>query len=397
MARIVRPVLAWALLAAAWSHAAIAGDVLRYVPADALGFIVIHDLEATNDKIVAILKVFERIEGHSIVDPLRLIKAASGLADDGLDAHGDALFALLATGEELEAAAQAYRPMLLTPVSDYAALAASLNADPTGAISRVTIVGQSVHIAQWGQFALLMDEQHRPTMEALLAGGEPEMLPQVAALAEWIGRHDVAAALLPAGVTAMTAIARAEVAAARGEASRQPADEAFAEELAQMEAGLDMYEGILAYLDEQVESTVVGIAIDDQLNIVARNQLLFHAPSDAAAPIVGSVGKPGALDRHRDELFVFAAGGALLPLWGAGVNQWSRDLVQSHPGIYGFEEFNETQWAQFEEVSKAWLDVRSLSAAMLVGSDKDPLYSNFYLIAEVAEAPAYMAALRRSM
>src|SRR5262245_55951944 len=101
-------------------------DVLDTVPADALGFIVIKDVGATNSKAEQLLQALQL----QFPGPLALLKAAGGVGD-GLNLHGDLLLAILPGAQPIE------RPQfcIWLPVSDYKQLVTSLNGTPVDGIT----------------------------------------------------------------------------------------------------------------------------------------------------------------------------------------------------------------------------------------------------------------------
>ncbi len=368
-----------------------AEGVLDHVPPDAMGFAVVRNLAATNDKLEGVMNLFAGLSEVPPPAPLALIKSATGLGD-GLNEAGDALLAVLPGGEN----AAGPRPLLLLPVSDYAALASSINGDATGAIGRVTIAGEEVLVAKRGDYALLMNVEHRPTMEALLSAS-PQQPQQLTPLVEWVAANDVALVLLPAGLDLLLEMGRAGNAAEAAQMEQQFADPAFAQMLEQSKAMMRMSERVLEFFGAEVAAGAVGLAIDDATNVRVTKRLILEGdgvlagakdlPKLAASPLTAYPAAP----------FVMAGGGPLPEGWGESLAKLGRAMIEQFPEIYGFDDIDETQWQKLEEAWQAAMQVRSTSMCILAGDKEDPLYSNIYMVGEVADSAAYLEAMRTSM
>ncbi len=272
-----------------------------------------------------------------------------------------------------------------------------MSGDASGEIARVTIAGEEVLIAKKGDHALLMNVEHRPTMEALLAAA-PDPLPTIESLASWLAVTDFAVVMLPSGLDALTALGQQGLTTQREEMEQQLADPEFAEMLARMKTGLDVYDAILGFCRAEIDAGAIGVAIDDALNIRISDRIVLADEGQLAA--LGEVEKSAAspLAGVADEPFVFAGGGPMPREWGEVMAKASRNFIAKYPQIYGFEELNEEQWADLEA---SWLattvGLRSFSTVMLAGAKGDPLYSNVVGVIKVDDAEEYLAATRKSM
>jgi hypothetical protein len=179
------------LLAIVTSSAAIrAAEVLQNVPQDALGFICLKNLDATDVKVDQLMKTF----GAPYPPPVVFLKAVTGI-DKGLDPHGDFLLVALPSSD-VNAEPQ-YGVWL--PVADYDLMLSSLDATPSERISGVRIADEDLLVARHGKWALVMDPEQRDRMETLL-----EAVPNPPAIiGEWqtaFDANDVAIVLLRAGI-----------------------------------------------------------------------------------------------------------------------------------------------------------------------------------------------------
>ena len=168
-----------------------AADVLQNVPHDALGFVVLKNLTATDTKFDRLLKTLN----VDYPSPLVFLKAVTGI-DEGLDPQGDFLLAVLPPNGTPNAPPQ-YCVWL--PVADYDRMLNSLEALPSDEIAAVRVAEEDLLIAHHGDWALVMDPDQRDRMVRLLK--EPANPPAaVASWKSWIDENDVAAVLLHDGI-----------------------------------------------------------------------------------------------------------------------------------------------------------------------------------------------------
>src|SRR5690606_26801953 len=125
-----------------------AAGVLDLLPADALGFVHIQNLDTTNDRIQNFTNLFE-IDAPA---PLQFVQMSLGIAE-GLDTGGDAMWVTLPGTED----APTPRPLFILPVADYEKLAASIKGDPSGEICVVTVADTNVLVARKGSYAAFMN------------------------------------------------------------------------------------------------------------------------------------------------------------------------------------------------------------------------------------------------
>lgn len=173
-----------------------AADVVQNVPPDALGFIVIKNLNATDTKVGQLLTIFN----GQYPSPLVFLEAVTGI-HEGLDAQGDFQIAMLPSGGGRDAAP---RYCVWLPVTDYDRLLTSLKATLGDPISAVRIADEDLIVAQQGNWAVLMDPDDRPRLEQMLnADRSPPRA--VVAWKSWIDDNDVAVVLLHSGIEQMLA------------------------------------------------------------------------------------------------------------------------------------------------------------------------------------------------
>jgi hypothetical protein len=384
-----RPVAALALLALLALPARAAG-ILDQTPADALGVAVVRDLALTDERIQQVEHIFAEVTDAPLIGPLALVKAATGLGE-GIDEHGDAAIALLA----MDSAAPEPKPLIVVSVSDYAKFAASVSGDPSGEVCPVTIAGQEVLIAKRGGYAMLMNVEHRPTLEALLAA-EPNPAPELAELAPWLDQTNAAVVFLPPALE-LLASANAGAASEREALQRELTDPAFASEMASINVGFAISDHLLAFCNSEVRAAAVGLTIDDATNVKLAKCVRLKPDGQLAA--LGRVAKPSdsPLAGLPDQPFVFAGGGPLPAAWAEAWVRFIVSVTKEARDLYGFAGFEDAQWKLVEESWRLWLAENAGAVAMFAGEKDDPLVSNIYNIVEVDDAAAYLDARRKSI
>ena len=168
-----------------------AADVLQNVPHDALGFVVLKNLTATDTKVDQLLKTLNA----EYPSPLVFLNAVTGI-DEGLNLRGDFLLAVLPPGVYQKTEPQF---CVWLPVVNYDRMLTTLEATPGERISAVRVADEDLVIARHGDWALLMDPTTRS--HATNAGSVRRNPPAAVATWKcWIDENDVAAVLLHDGI-----------------------------------------------------------------------------------------------------------------------------------------------------------------------------------------------------
>jgi hypothetical protein len=379
------------LLGVACTVAARGEGIFDYVPADALGVVVVRDLAATDAKVRQLEEVFAGLSDVPLPAPLALFKAATGFGD-GLDEDGDALLAMLIGDDERGDP----KPMLLIPVTDYARFAAAIGADASGEVARVRIAQQDVLAARRGDYALLMNVEHRPTMEAMLATPTTDASPAFDELADWLDRVDVAGIVLPKYV---------EIFVKYGPESNEDVRAAATQELAQLgggaalvglNAGLAINARLIEVMRTDVQAVAVGAAVDKAGNVRLSNRVALKPDGPLAALESASRPEGSPLAGVPDQPFVLGGGGPLPKGWAEAIARVARTVTHDLREGYGFDGFEDLQWEQVEESWRLSLQERAGGFVMLVGDKGAPLIGNVYNHVHVDDSAAYLNALRRS-
>lgn len=384
------------LLAAAFLLAPLAvlraESVVDHLPDDAMGMVVIRNLAGFNAKVEKFTKIFQDVSPMPIPAPLPLAKAATGLGD-GLNEQGDAMLALL-MGENGPAAPL---PLLMAPVSDYAAFAESVKGDATGEICRVAIAGEEVLVAKRGEFAVFMNVENRDRLEAFVAA-KPKAPAALAPLAQWLATTDVAAVLTPAGREALTTLGKASIEAQQAQLDEQFDDPEMAEALKQMQQSMAMVEAMLGFIGAEVDAAALGLTIDDASNVKFAKRVLLSKQGTLAQVKSIAPLKPAPLASYPAEKFVIAASGPFPPQWSEAIATGGRKWMEKYPELYGINDISDEDWKKIEDVwGMSLKGLRSMSMVLETGEDDDPLYSNFYGVTKIDNAKEYLKNYRDAM
>ena len=137
-----------------------ADDVLQKVPADALAFAVLNNLDQTDAKVAQLLESLNA----PYPTPATFIAALTGIRQ-GLDRQGDLLLAVLPSADD---DAEEVRYSVWLPVADYDAMLTALDASRGEVISGIVVAGEDLIIAKHGDYALIMDPDARDRMQQIL-------------------------------------------------------------------------------------------------------------------------------------------------------------------------------------------------------------------------------------
>ncbi len=363
-------------------------EVLHYLPEDALAFAMVRNLGKTDARVQKLMRTFD----VALPSPLVLAQATLGLGA-GIDLNGDLLVAVLPSDQSTADP----RPMVLLPIADYAKFAASVHADATGEICRVAIGGVDVLVAQDGDFAILMNVEHRETLEAVLSL-EPEPVPDLQPIDDWLAGNNATIAIMPTGVQVLIARGRQAMDDQLEKLEAQFDGAPIPRVLEQLQQQFAMAKWLLDQIETEIASGALGIEIDDQTNLrfgsrlmATKNGLLAttERPSgDRRSPLAGFV----------DQRYVFAGGGAMPENWAAMFTDMSCNLMRQMPKSYGLEDLEEAQWDNLKESQRSLMaDFQSSSMIMLPGAEGEPLFSNMFGIVQVPDSSDSLTRYQKAM
>ena len=366
--------------------------ILDQLPADTTGFVAVHNLSAASAKIERVTAIFQELTPGPLPAPLALAMGATGIGP-GLNEQGDALLAFLPSDE----APFPPQPLLLIPVSDYAALAESLGGDAAGEICRVTIAGEEVLLAKRGDFAALMNVEHRDQFEKLLAAA-PVMPAELAPLTDWLATTDVALGLTRSGVERLTALGRRQAADQRQQAEAILNDPDESQALREIQRSMQAFDIVLEFLDAEVTAGAVGLSIDDDANVKLAKRVLL---SEAGVLTTLANAKPlekSPLANFAVGPFVIAGGGPIPPGFGDAFASLVRRFTEQLPPGRGYEGFTTEEWEKLEQSYREKMaGLQSTSFVLYAGEKEEGLLTNYYSVSDVTDSRDYLQGFRKSI
>ncbi|NOY30280.1 MAG: hypothetical protein GXP28_08915, partial [Planctomycetes bacterium] len=332
------------------------------------------------------------IFGLNFPAPLAFAKLATGL-DEGLRRQGDLLVALL-PGENKTSEPQ---PMVLLPVDDYAKFAASIEADPSGEICRVTIAGENVLVAQFGEYALMMDVEHRETLELLL-GLQQAPVASLKPLDFWLEKNDVVIALMPQGVEALLSLGKKTLAQQQEQLEGELDDPQVSVLLQQMEINAEIFQWVLESFETEIKLVAVAISLDKEANLRISKRVLLK---ESGKLISGASEKATAVSPllgYADQPFVVVGGGPLPESWTEALSAMSRKFMERMPELYGLEEMEGPQWEKLQDSYLSLMKgLKSSSMIVLPGKEGEPLFSNIFGVMKTGDAAGYLESYRTAI
>ena len=380
-----------ALLFLATSPHLQAQDVFRYLPEDALGFVLVRNVAEASEKSERLLQMFD----ESLSAPLAFVKLSTKLGD-GIDLDGDVLISLI-PGSHTTSPPE---PLLLLPIADYQQFAASIRGDDSGEVSRATIAGEDVLVARHGPYAMIMNVENRETLEILI-GLEPKAVDLLKPLTAWVQENVAVITVMPAGIEKLLKMGRRSLANQRRTFNDEFGDPEFSDAFAQLYQGVAFYQTLLNLFGTEFELVACGFSIDEANNLRFGLRLLPEgdhrtSPETTTAAIAPAARAP--LAGYPDQPFVFAGGGPLDSKWVNLIITAGVQMMRQTPETYGYEGFQDEQWQDLEASYQNLAEgLKSASVLMLPGEKGEPLFSNVFGTAQADNSVQYLQTLTKSV
>lgn len=376
-----------------------AQDILAQIPADALGYVTVHNLRSFDAKVEKLSAVAQ----YNLPRPLVFLNQATGISA-GLKLDGDATLVLL--GDPANGGGQIEFCIWL-PVVDYDAFINSLHANSMGDLAAVAIAGEDLLVARHGDWALIMDPDQRERLKELAAAAPTPTPAAVPSWKDWIQSNDVTAVALAPGVHQLLGLISdqdesrdddapfsainsdnqpnfAAVTPSRGATDILSVIHAEARQWAA--AAPD-----LVQLLQQAPAIGVGLRLDENGNAIASARLSLEKlevnalrnDNSAAGELPASVYPGGGFAVH-------AAGhlppALLTTLASAYVRRTAADMqTQEHTVL------NEPALKELESaVEKAANTVQGVELVSQPGADPQPVYTNNFVVVRVAAAETFL-------
>ncbi len=379
LAQRIHAVLAILLLFVLLPVVANAQEVLQRIPKNSLGFAIVQNLAEASEKFDQLLEPLDA----TFPAPLAFAKLVTGLGA-GLDMSGELVIALL-PGDGPKVPSQ---PMVLLPITGYEEFAASINAAASGEICRVTLLGEDILVARDGEFALLMNVEHRETMEKFLAHAA-EPVAALSPLANWLPKQDVALVLMANGMEQLGQWKRPLTRPRRTEFG-------IAEKFSILSQLLSVVSTTETFdwLHRNVELAAIGVSVDEKSNVRLDEQFVLRKSSPLASLTAGFIERQTAKLGLSNKPYVFAAGGPVAPGWG---NQLATFLCQPEQEYAADNPLQKTASGLRDKEERAYQllfeSIRTCSVVMLTGEKGEPLVGNCMGIATVPNVSKYFESL----
>ncbi len=367
------------LLLINFSHSLHAADVVSHLPDTTLGYAVVRDIAATDQKVARLISLFH----PDLPSPLNLARSITGLSQ-GIDYQGDALFAYLANNSEPALPV----PLALLPVADYEILASAIGGDASGEICRVSIAEVELLIAQLGNFALVMNVEHREVMQQILAR-QTEVAPNT--FTEWIARNNVSFVLTRLGFAQIMKHGWFV-----GTTDNSPlADDPFGALAVTDQGALQNSWPLMEFVRKYFREAGVGLAVDNANNVRIRWKGDFLNQRKAVEE--SGNGSQQRLKGFAAEPYAIAGAGDMPHDAGAFLAELMTNLSIQDAPHQGRSEFTPQDWAAER---KSWdltlADVQSVSVLVVPPTEGEPLLSTFFARLTVDDSQKYLAALAQS-
>jgi hypothetical protein len=366
-----------------------ADDVLQKVPADALAFAVLNNLDQTDAKVAQLLESLNA----PYPTPATFIAALTGIRQ-GLDRQGDLLLAVLPSADD---DAEEVRYSVWLPVADYGAMLTALDASRGEVISGIVVAGEDLIIAKHGDYALIMDPDARDRMQQILES-KPSPPKLSTGWSEWIDANDIAVVTLPSGTRIGRALLKSDAtttvrdfiadnATDDGDAPEVEV-EYFGQTLAPVRTWLADKPELRDWLDG-IGMMGVAARIDEQGSATISARLIPNPAKHASVAPNEKHALPPALFQEGE--FVVA-----------GAGRFSQPFMQTLAATYGRNTLSELRESEqvdikgetadqfLKSLQTAAADITAWTIAMPLGEKSEGLYTNNLLAVRVTDTKAFL-------
>lgn len=350
-----------------------AGDALKMVPADALGLVIIDDLETLD------AKAGKAIEGRKlpIAGPLAALQAVPGLSDC-LDKKSPIVAALLKGADE---PGRDPVPVVYVPVTDFEAFTKLFGGETEGDMVRLTVPAKPMLAAKKDGFAVLVPEDNEQVLKAVLesSGGMAERLGDDLA---WLEKRDVAAVITDGGISVFCEKILEGVEVAQQAVRMQDNDKMGVGDI------LNVYKSVFAVVDREVELAAVGLDVHESGDLVLQVRKRFVPDGRLAKCLAVPATPVDVLAGLPVEPFVFAGGGQLTPAMGDLMLEFTVEVMKAAPKLYGIT--GEQAEKMMDSASTLMTGMQSLSMMFATGLRDDTMYSRTIGVIQCEDTAKYM-------
>jgi hypothetical protein len=297
------------------SGPALARDgILNVIPADAIGFAVVHNLAESSRSLDEVAKLVQA----PAPDVLNLAKRIVGI-EKGLDEQGDLAIVVMSVDP-------APKGVVLVPVANFADFFAALHVtEPTTGVVEVQLVGAPKLVARKGNYAAIADSADRDALEQVVAA--TKHLATDASLEEWLDANKASVVVTSDGIQQLAPKLTAGIRAMQGQMHQMAGEQGQ-----QVADALDLYVQLFSAMEREVGQFGIGLRIDSAQTIDLVKRIEF-VPEGAWAKWAADV-KPATEDFLAGlpaEPFILAVGGVVPPGSMEPFMKYSAQMMAKQP------------------------------------------------------------------
>jgi hypothetical protein len=294
------------------SGPALARDgILNAIPADAIGFAVVHNLADTSRSLDDVAKLVQA----PAPDVLNLAKRIVGI-EKGLDEQGDLAIVVMSVDP-------APKGVVLVPVANFADFFAALQVtEPTTGVVEVQLLGAAKLVARKGDYAAIADSADRNALEHVLAA--TTNLATDTSLAEWLNANKASVVVTSGGIKQLAPKLTAGIRAVQGQMRQMGGEQGQP-----VTDALDLYVQLFSAMEREVGQFGIGLRIDSAQTIDLVKRIEF-APDGSWAKWAADV-KPATEDFLAGlpaGPFIMAMGGVVPPGSMESLMKYSARMMQ---------------------------------------------------------------------
>ena len=362
------------------SVAAVAADVSRVIPDNALGFAVVNRVGDTQGKIAKLadsLQLPEKIKAATTRMNVAALK--------GVDKDGSFAVAAIVDSETPGAPVAVW----FVPTTDYQAAIGQLQPEDAEAkIAKVTMGNNPCVVGKKGAYAVLTAAGDASVLEQVLDSTD-SVAASTKRLRRWAARKDAYAVATPGGIKMAQQAILAGLAMGKAKIAEQGGEQAE-----MTLRGIELYEELFKAVDGEVAYCAIGVQIneDGDVHILGRSLL---APDGTLAKLSKTAGEAPAdsLAGLPQGPFVFAGGGPYPASWAKELTGFYVNMMKMYMGMGAIPEDQAKKFAELTEESMKGL--RSMGLMMGTVEPGESLYSNMIATIDTDDAQKYMATYGR--
>jgi hypothetical protein len=373
LSMVIAALLAW--VAPAWGQA----EILKVIPEDAAGFLIINRPQESNEKLAAVAK---RLKIDLPANPLEKFKELLAL-EQGLDAKRP----IGVVGFESKGESEEPSALIFVPVTDYKGFLDRLeHEDAKDGITPIAVKGGKPMLAgKRGDYAVLTLPKDRDVLAQALKATKNVTL--AADLNSWLTENDAAVVLTSRGIKLVGAKARQGLDQAKQQIANLPPEAQFVGKI------FDGMESFVKSVESDVSQTGFGVRMDGDGNIHLAMRAGFVTGSGfakAGASVQAPAGGP--LAGLPAGPFVFAMGGATSGNVMQSLMSFNTEILKTAGNIP--EESVKKLESAYAKMMK---DMTGMGFVWQVGKENQSLFATMAGVMRTGDANSFLAEYEKSI